>query len=68
MVDNKGNFVLTQAALKAPPALVSSPAVSVSLTPVAAPPVQAQANTSTVEANLLPVPIAQRPSVVDQLM
>ena len=58
MVNANGNVVLTQAASEAPPALVSSPAVSVSLAPVAAPPVQVQANTSTVEANLLPVPIA----------
>ena len=45
MVDVNGNIVLTQAASEAPPALVSSPAVSVSLTPVSTPPVQSRANT-----------------------
>ena len=68
MVDVNGNVVLTKAASEASPALVPSPAVNVSLAPVAAPPVQAQANTSTVEANLLPVPIAYQPSVADHLM
>ena len=68
MVNVNGNVVLTQATLEAPPALVSSPAISVSLALVAALPVQAQASTSTVEANLLPVPIAQQPSVIDHLM
>ena len=58
MVNVNGNVVLTQAASEAPSALVSSPAISVSLAPVAGTPVQAQANTSIVEANLLPVPIA----------
>ena len=58
MVDVNGNIVLTQAALEASPALVLSPAISVSITHFATPPVQAQANASTVEANLLLVPIA----------
>ena len=58
MVNANGNVVLTQAASEAPPTLLSSPAVSVSLALVAIPPVQAQANTSPVETNLLPVPIA----------
>ena len=68
MVNVNGNVVLTQATSEALPALVSSPAVSVSLAPVATLPVQAQASTSTVEANLLPVPIAKQPSVTDHLM
>ena len=55
-------------ATEALPALVPSPAINVSLAPVAAPPVQAQANTPTTEANLLPVPIALQPSVADHLM
>ena len=58
MVNVNKNVVLTQDASEALPALGSSPAFSVSLAPVATLPVQAQANTSTVEANLLPVPIA----------
>ena len=41
MVDVNGNIVLTQAASEVQPALVPSPAVSVSLAPVTAPPVQA---------------------------
>ena len=63
MVDINGNVILTKAALEASPALVPSPAVNVSLAPVAAPPVQAPANAPTVEANLLMVPIALQPSV-----
>ena len=58
MVDVNGNIVLTQAALEASPALVLSPAISVSLALVSGLPVKARANTSTLEANLLPVPIA----------
>ena len=58
MVDVNGNVVLTQAASEAPPALVLSPAVSVRLAPVSTLPVQARASTSTLEANLLLVPIA----------
>ena len=59
MVDVNGNAVLTQAALEVQPALVPLPAVSVSIAPITAPPVQVQVDTTvTVEANLLLVPIA----------
>ena len=68
MVDVNENVVLTYTALEASPALVPSPAVNVSLAPVAAPPVQAPAKAPTAEANLLPVPIALQPSVADHLM
>ena len=57
MVDADGNVLFTQAAPEALPDVVLSPAVSIGLAPVAAPPVQTQSKTST-EANLLLVPIA----------
>ena len=58
MVAVNGNVVFTQAASEAPFAHVSPPAASVSLAPISAPTVQARANTSTLEANLLLVSIA----------
>ena len=54
--------------MEASPAIVLSPAINVSLAPVVAPPAQAYANAPTMEANLLPVPIALQLSVADHLM